>query len=102
MFFMVLELRLTKVGTQRSPFFFAFLSETASDSVPFFTSLHKKNIENGDAGKIKDEKQPHSSFFVVSLQVIALITTASVPDEQGIRTRYQAACAMLKTLTNNI
>ena len=51
MFFMVLDLRLTKVGTQRSPFFFAFLSETASDSVPFFTSLHKKTLKTGTPGK---------------------------------------------------
>ena len=97
-----IRFKVNKGWDSAEPLFFAFLSETASDSVPFFTSLHKKNIENGDAGKIKDEKHPHSCFFVVSLQVIALITTASVPDEQGIRTRYQAACAMLKTLTNNI
>ena len=97
-----IRFKVNKGWDSAEPLFFCLFVRNHLRFRSFFRKYPRKSKENGDAGKIKDEKHPHSCFFVVSLQVIALTTTASVPDEQGIRTRYQAACAMLKTLTNNI
>ena len=46
-----IRFKVNKGWDSAEPLFFAFLSETASDSVPFFASIHKKARKTGTPGK---------------------------------------------------